>query len=378
MPTSNKEGGILRKTKQNFNKEVHTLRLSLTTKCTLNCRYCFVEKDGRVISFDSAKKILRLFLSSHGKDKMLIIYGGEPLLFLGLLKKIVIFSKKIAKENNKKLIVSTGTNGTLLNKQNLAFLRKEDVKISISIDGKKEIHNKARVTSDQKGSFALVIKKIPLLLANTEKQNICVLFGVLPTSVAKLFENFLYIIKLGFDSVNIEPIQSPLFKWTDKQQAYFKLEMKKVIGFVYASIESNDFVFLNSVNRELNDNGMSKLYGKTLCPFYQNLEVYPDGELAFSPFLINSPQKKDYIIGNANSNFLKRYEVCQYNCQSTKCQECLDDYRGTRNAKRSIADDVVKVRNAYSIYLARKIRENANNQASFPRYMSQAKKRIFE
>ncbi len=338
----------------------------------------FFKKDGRVISLSTAKKILRVFLCSSGKEKILIIYGGEPLLFLELLEKIIIFSKKIAKENNKNLIISNGTNGTLLNKRSLSFFRDNDVKISISLDGKKEIHNMARVTKSQIGSFDMVAKKIPLLLRSTPRQNLCVLFSILPTSSEIIFENFLYIVSLGFSSVNIEPIQSSLFKWTDKQREYFKSEMKKVAEFVFESIERNNFIFLNSINRELKDKNISRLYDKALCPFYQNLEIYPDGEMAFSPFLINSPNKKDFLIGNIDKGFLNKYEKCFYDSQSSKCQKCFGLYGEKKDLEKSVADDVVKLRNVYSIYFARKILKNSSEKKIFCEYISEAKKRIFE
>jgi len=366
------------KISKEFNKEIHTLRFSLTTKCTLDCSYCFVQKDGRVISFNVAKKILKLFLCSPGKEKILIIYGGEPLLFLGLLEKIIIFSKKIAKENSKKLIISNGTNGTLLSKRNLLFFKKNDVKISISLDGKKETHNIARVSKNQIGSFDMVIKKIPLLLKNTPPQNCCVLFGILPLSVDNIFENFLYIISLGFDSVNIEPIQSKLFKWTNRQQKCFKIEMKKVTEFVFKNIENGNFIFLNSINRELKDGNISHLYDKAPCPFYQNLEVYPDGEMAFSPFLINSPERNDFIIGKVNEGFSEKYEECFYNCQTIRCQKCFELYGRRKYSEKNIANDVVKMRNIYSIYTARKILEISNEKKIFRNYINEAKKRIFE
>ena len=37
---------------------------------------------------------------------------------------------------------------------------------------------------------------------------------------------------------------------------------------------------------------------------FENLEVYPEGEMAFSPFLINSEKREQYIIGNINQKSL--------------------------------------------------------------------------
>lgn len=378
MPKSNKDERKLVSAGKNFNKEIHTLRFSLTTKCSLDCLYCFVKKDEKVISFDCAKKILSLFLHSQGKEKTLFIYGGEPFLFFGLLKEIIIFSKKLAKENEKNLNISIGTNGTLFNEENLLFLRDNNAKIAVSLDGKKEIHNIARVTKNQVGSFDMVFEKIPLLFRNIRKENLCVLFGILPETVDRIFENFLYIVSLGFDSINIEPIQSSLFKWTKGQKECFNEEMRKVAEFVYKSIQNNNFIFLNSINRELKDENISHLYKKALCPFHQNLEVYPNGKMTFSPFFINSLDKKKFIIGDINKGFLDKYKKCYYDCQSVGCKKCFVLYNKKNDSKKSVADDVLKLRNIYSIYFARKILKISREQKNFYKYINEAKKRVFE
>ena len=361
-----------------FNKEIYALRFALTTKCNLNCTYCFVKKDKKVFCLKEAKKILNIFLNSPGKTKLLMIYGGEPLLFFSLLKEIIIFSRQEARRNKKNLIISIGTNGLLLNEEILDFFERKNIKLSVTLDGRKSFNDKARLSVSKKSSFNGVIKKIPLLLKNTKKQNRCILFGILPSSVSNLFENFLFILSLGFDSVNIEAIQSPIFKWNDKQKKCFSVEMKKVVVYIYGNIKRGNFIFLNSINRELWNEGISGSYKKAICPFYQNLEVYPDGEMTFSPFLMNSSDRKKYIIGTTDKGFLNKYEMCKYDHLSAVCKKCFGDYCNTNNQVKILAGDIVKIRNVYSIYMAMKIMEIAKKEEVFSEYIDEAKERIFE
>ena len=370
-----KKGMVVRKKNA---KEIYALRFALTTSCNLDCEYCFVNKDGRVFRLEQAKKILDIFLSSPGETKLLMIYGGEPLLAFPLLKQVITFSRKTAVRNGKNLIISIGTNGILLNEQNLDFFRDADVKVSLTLDGRKSYHDKARRTREKEGSFDSVMRTVPLLVERIDQRNRCVLFGVLPTSVDSLFDNFLYVLGLGFDSVNIETIQSPLFEWSDDRKKRFKSEMTKVVEYIYDNMSKERFIFLNSINRELNDGSLSKAYSEVTCPLYQNLEVYPDGEMTFSPFLMNAPEKASYVIGTADRGFVKRYADCSFAAASMKCRNCFGEYRKEDGSLRSIADDVVKTRNIYSIYFARKVKSEAIHNEVFSAYIREAMERIFE
>ena len=362
-----------------WNKEIYTLRFALTTVCNLDCRYCFVKKNGKVISLNQAEEILDFFLNSPGEDKLLMIYGGEPLLFFSLLKKIINFAKQAAMKNGKKLTISIGTNGTLLNKERIDFFKKENIKVSMSIDGKKEVHNKGRLSKEKTGSFARVVAKVPLLIKNIKKHNRSVLLGVLPESADELFENFLYIISLGFDSINVEPIYSPSFIWDDKQKKSFKRELQKIIGYIYENINKRNFIFLNSINRKFKQEEVDNVYDNTTrCPFYENLEIYPAGEMTFSPFLINSTKKEAYIIGSIENGIAKKYQGCKYSPAFARCKKCFSDYSHLTNTKKNIAEDVIKIRNLYSVYLVAKVVELADGNEAFADYISEAKKRIFE
>ena len=153
-----------------FNKQIYLLRLAITTECILRCRYCFVRKSNKVISYPRAIKALNLFLESPGNKKILIIYGGEPLLYFNLLKKIIIFAQRRAEALKKFLIVSLGTNGILLNQNQLNFFKETNTKLAISIDGQKKFHDKFRVFKNQMGSFDDIFNKIPLILKNVKKE----------------------------------------------------------------------------------------------------------------------------------------------------------------------------------------------------------------
>lgn len=366
----------MEKKKLEFNKEIYLLRLAITTKCILRCKYCFVDKTNKVMPYETALNAINFFLRSPGNQKILIIYGGEPLLFFDLVKEIIIYSYKKAKKLKKQLIISLGTNGLLLTQSQLKFFMDTNTKLSISLDGQKSFHNKMRVFPNGKGSFDMVHKKIPLILENIKKENFSVLFGLLPSSVSKMYDNLIYLINLGFDSINIEPIQSTKLKWNHNQKEVFKKNMARFIRYVYENIVRKKFIFLNNINRELKNKRLTAK--RNTCPFFENLEVYPGGEMAFSPFLINSKERNKYIIGNINYDLKEKYRFCKFSFKEEKCKNCWNNYTNGGIFDFGQSDDIYKIRDIYSIDLAKKIRDCSRQMPIFKKYIKEAKKRIFE
>jgi len=358
----------------NTNKEIYRLDLAVTTSCILRCRYCFVKKTNQEMNYKTAKSAIELLISSPGKNKLLIVYGGEPLIYFDLLKKTVIFAKKRARMLNKKIIISLGTNGILFEKEYAVFLKKYNVKISISMDGNRISHNKNRRFKNGRGTFHAITHKLPLIFENVAQENICVLFGVDSKNARTMFENFVYLNKIGFDSINIEPIQG--IRWTRKGVQNFLINLEKVLTYILGNIRKKRFIFLNSINRELNHRMLSRL-NRGKCPFYQDIEVYPEGLMAFSPFLLNIPNYNKYLIGNMQKGFFDKFKGCQYELDNPLCRNCLQDYYD--GVDMSVFDcRPLSLRDRYSVKVAEFINKMSDRESVFKEYIREAKKRIFE
>ncbi len=320
------------------------------------------------------KNSIDFFLSSPGKQKILIIYGGEPLLFFELLRKVILYACQKSKYLKKETIISLGTNGILLKKEHLLFFNKHNVKIALSLDGNKTSHNSNRRDRKQKGSFDKIRKNFALITKNTKKQNLCVLFGIHPRNAKKMYKNFLFLLQNGFRSINIEPIQNIL--WQENDVRDYKRDLKKIIFHIVRNLERKNFIFLNSMNRILLD---QKLHNsqKKQCPFYENLEIYPSGEMSFSPFLMNSTNKDRYVIGNIKDLSLGRYLKCSYNCFKQTCINCSVDYYPKANKQQTF--DLVRIRNYYSLKCVELIKTQAViRKVIYREYLQEAEKLIFE
>ena len=142
--------------------------------CTLNCSYCY-QKDksaNRKMSFETGKKIVDLLYRMWDEDKpgafinkdtkMIILdfIGGEPMMYVDVMDKIVSYFWQTAIQRRhpwaETFMISIATNGTLHFKpevQKFIYKYKGHLSYGVSIDGPKEMHDACRVYYDGRGSF---------------------------------------------------------------------------------------------------------------------------------------------------------------------------------------------------------------------------------
>ena len=148
--------------------KVHILILQVTQNCNLRCEYCLYsggyktrKHQNKRMNLITAKAAIN-FLKSHSSEKRKVyiaFYGGEPLLEFELIQQCVCYAENIMPD--KEIEYSITTNGTLLNEEIIEYLVEHDFKITVSIDGPKEVHDRSRhfVDSDI-GSFDVIMKNL--------------------------------------------------------------------------------------------------------------------------------------------------------------------------------------------------------------------------
>ena len=169
-------------------KACRELTFQITENCNLNCSYCYQShKSINKMSFDIAKKMVDLIFKDNEKIntyydrnnlKALVLdfIGGEPLLEIDFIDKVMDYYVKTAYEYKSdlayKYMISICTNGVLYNTEKVQkFIKKWEPKLSlnISVDGCKELHDACRVFHDGSGSYDIVEKAVKTELIRNPK-----------------------------------------------------------------------------------------------------------------------------------------------------------------------------------------------------------------
>lgn len=148
--------------------KVSMFTIEMTQQCNLRCKYCIYsgEYDNRRShneqSFPSdAIPSLLDFIASHADKSASAItvcfYGGEALLQKDKIQKII--SGLCSLSFHFEFTISS--NGVLLNEDTIEWICSTDnLKVTITIDGDKLIHDANRVFPSGKGSFDIVMKNL--------------------------------------------------------------------------------------------------------------------------------------------------------------------------------------------------------------------------
>lgn len=147
----------------------------VTSACNLRCYYCaygelYQKIEGEAyskqgLSFQKGKTLLDFLINlwqkkgilSSPKELLISFYGGEPLLNMSFIKRIVTYVNELHL-TNLKVRYSLTTNGTLLDKH-AEYLRSIKATILISLDGD-QIGDSYRVDRNGRPSFNQVFKNI--------------------------------------------------------------------------------------------------------------------------------------------------------------------------------------------------------------------------
>ncbi len=238
-------------------KKIKQITFETTQDCNLSCKYCVYSnsyKNTRNITkkkleFKTAKKALDLIFSliKYRKKKRIAIgfYGGEPMLNFDNVRRIVEYAQ--ISFTDFEIIFSMTTNGTLLKKEDIDFLKKHNFRLLVSLDGPEDVHNAKRVYRSGEGTFEKIIKnlkKVKRTYPNYYERYIS--FSVV-WSRDLLFEK-IYNFFINNELVNNSGIRlSPVSESdTDYYQDYHydvtraKLETDKIFKVIINKIENQD------------------------------------------------------------------------------------------------------------------------------------------
>ncbi len=146
-----------------FNANLTAIYIDPTDKCNSNCPYCYVprriRKNGRSMSrkelFFILEKISRYFKNQKRKA-VIVFHASEPLLVKELIFEGI-------ERFNRQFKFGLQTNGTLLEKEDIKFLKEHHVGVGISLDSYlPSINNRLRPTLGNE-SFKMAVRAIDWL-----------------------------------------------------------------------------------------------------------------------------------------------------------------------------------------------------------------------
>ena len=289
---------------------IKLLMLSITSRCNLNCKYCYVKRENKDMNFEVAKRAIDLVIKSNPYFFRILFTGGEPLLRVEFLEKVI----KYAISKSKEVGFQIQTNGTLINDEIIKIMKKYEIQVGVSLDGIPKINDLQRGKSKEVIEGLEKLKEHKITIGVT-----CVLTSInieYLTEFIEFLDNFENVYAVGFDILkkkygNLSPPSLD-------QINLIISSYKKARRIKFREIESAKFLILKKIPR------YKYCFGCSLKTIY----VDPEGDLypcasfdqdkrfflgnifeisSFEEVLIKSPLKE------RDARFMKKCSNCEYN-----------------------------------------------------------------
>ena len=191
---------------------VKALCLHVAHTCNLNCAYCFASQgkyhgDRAIMSFEVGKAALDFLVEHSGTRRNLEVdfFGGEPLMNFDVVKELVAYARSIEKERGKNFRFTLTTNGLLIDDDVIDFANREMSNVVLSLDGRKEIHDRYRVDYAGNGSYDRIVPKFQKLVEARGGKNYY-MRGTFTHRNPDFLKDIQQMLDLGFNELSMEPV----------------------------------------------------------------------------------------------------------------------------------------------------------------------------
>ena len=193
---------------------VKALCLHIAHSCNLNCAYCFASQgkyqgERALMSYEVGKRALDYLIENSGTRRNLEVdfFGGEPLMNFQVVKDLVAYARSIEKEKGKNFRFTLTTNGVLVDDDVIAWANRECSNVVLSLDGRKEIHDRYRVDYAGKGSWEKIVPKFQKFVEAREGKNYY-MRGTFTHQNPDFLKDIQQMLDLGFRELSMEPVVS--------------------------------------------------------------------------------------------------------------------------------------------------------------------------
>ena len=191
---------------------IKALCIHIAHTCNLNCEYCFASQgkyqgERALMSFETGKQALDFLVANSGTRRNLEVdfFGGEPLMNFDVVKQMVEYARSIEKEHNKNFRFTLTTNGVLIDDDVIEFANKEMSNVVLSLDGRKEIHDRYRVDYAGNGSWDKIVPKFQKLVEARGGKNYY-MRGTFTHANPDFLKDIQQMLDLGFTELSMEPV----------------------------------------------------------------------------------------------------------------------------------------------------------------------------
>ncbi len=308
------------------------LCLHVAHTCDLNCSYCFASQgkysgERALMSFEVGKRALDFLVEHSGSRRNLEVdfFGGEPLCNWEVVKELVAYARSIEKDAGKNFRFTLTTNGMQIDDEVIEFANREMYNVVLSLDGRREVHDRFRVDHAGRGSYDRILPKFKKLVAARGGKGYY-MRGTFTHLNTDFTEDILHMADQGFDQLSMEPVvcspEDPCALTEADLPILYQQYEKLAVEMIRRKKEGRGFTFYHYMI----DLGHGPCIYKRIAGCGSGTEylaVTPWGELYPCHQFVGDPA---YSMGNIwdgiqNKTLQEKFGTCNAYSRS-QCQDC--------------------------------------------------------
>ena len=191
---------------------IKAMCLHVAHTCNLNCAYCFASQgkyhgERALMSLEVGKQAFDFLIANSGSRRNLEVdfFGGEPLMNWDVVKQLVAYAREQEKKYNKNFRFTLTTNGMLVDQDVIDFCNREMHNVVLSLDGRKEIHDRQRVDFAGNGSYDRIVPKFQEFVRQRGDREYY-MRGTFTHANPDFTKDVFHMADLGFDRLSMEPV----------------------------------------------------------------------------------------------------------------------------------------------------------------------------
>ncbi len=200
---------------KNNSRVIKALCLHVAHTCNLNCSYCFASQgkyqgERALMSFEVGRRAFDFLIENSGDRRNLEVdfFGGEPLLNWQVVKDLVAYARSIEGKYNKNFRFTLTTNGMLIDDEVIDFANREMSNVVLSLDGRREVHDRFRRDYAGNGSYDQILPKFQRFVEKREGKSYYVR-GTFTHENIDFTNDLFHMADLGFTELSMEPVVCP-------------------------------------------------------------------------------------------------------------------------------------------------------------------------
>jgi uncharacterized protein len=162
------------------------------------------------MSAETGRRAIDFLLENSGARRNLEVdfFGGEPLLNWDVTREIVAYARRLEETRGKNFRFTLTTNGLLLDDAVTDFCNAEMSNVVLSLDGRRETHDRHRKTPSGAGSYDRIVPKLQRFAARRGARGHYIR-GTYTAENTDFTRDVLHIAALGFTELAMEPAVLP-------------------------------------------------------------------------------------------------------------------------------------------------------------------------